>query len=310
MRRLVEWAATHPAAEWICGDAFDPSLADDGRFDARWLDEVAPDRPVVLRTMDHHTAWVNTAALRRAGIDASFPDPWDGQILRRTDGSALGTLREFGALNPVLDLIPPATTAEQLSALSEVSGRFAAAGITWVQDAWVEHESVETWLAAADLGLLRFRTNLAFRAEPGGWKNDIEDFTADRARVEAQAPGFLTARTVKFFADGVIESGTAALIDPYDDCPHSHGMATWSPEELADAVAAVDEKGFQAHIHAIGDAGVKMALDAIAETQRRNGSRDRRPTIAHVQLIDPGRPAPLRPARRHRQLRTTLGAAR
>src|SRR4029079_5979975 len=122
------------------------------RFDAAWLDEVAPDRPVVLRTMDHHTAWGNSAALRRARIAASFPDPFDGQILRRADGSALGTLREFGALNPVLDLIPPANMDETLARLSELSERFAAAGITWVQDAWVEHESVDPWLTAADRG--------------------------------------------------------------------------------------------------------------------------------------------------------------
>ncbi len=281
------WAIEHPDKDWICGDAFDPTLAPDGRFDAHWLDGAVPDRPVVLRTMDHHTAWVNSAALRLAGIDERFPEPPDGQILRRPDGTPLGTLREWGALDLVMDLIPAATRTEQVAALTEVSHRFAAAGITWAQDAWVEHADVQAWLAAAELGVLSFRANLAFRAEPGGWKNDIDDFVADRALVDQQGLGLLTARTVKFFADGVIESGTAALVEPYDDCPHSHGMATWSPEELADAMAAVDRLGFQAHIHAIGDAGVRMALDAIAETERRNGSRDRRPTVAHVQLIDP-----------------------
>jgi len=284
---VAAWAGEHPDAEWVTGDAFDPTLADGGRFDARWLDQVLPGRPVVLRTMDHHTMWVNSEALRRAGLDASTPEPAAGQIVRRPDGSPLGTLREWGAIGPVLDLLPAPGPAEQAAALAEVSALFAAAGITWVQDAWVDPDQVDAWLAAAAAGLLRFRANLAFRAEPTLWKDQLEEFAADRDRVRATAPGWLTARTVKFFADGVIEAGTAALLQPYDDCPHSHGIANWTPDELADAIAAADAAGFQAHVHAIGDGGVRLALDAIAETARRNGPADRRPVLAHVQLIDP-----------------------
>ena len=134
---------------------------------------------------------------------------------------------------------------------------------------------------------LRFRANLAFRAEPTTWKDQLGEFAADRDRVTGEGRGWLTARTVKFFADGVVEAGTAALLQPYDDCPHSHGIANWPADELADAMTATDALGFQAHVHAIGDAGVRLALDAIAETARRNGPADRRPTVAHVQLIDP-----------------------
>lgn len=284
---VAAWAAAHPDAEWVTGDAFDPTLAPDGRFDARWLDQVVPDRPVALRTMDHHTMWVNTEALRRAGIHAGTPEPAAGQIVRRADGSPLGTLREWGAIGPVLDLLPASGPAGQAAALAEVSALFAAAGITWVQDAWVDPGHVDAWLAAAAGGQLRFRANLAFRAEPTTWKDQLGEFAAARDRVRAAAPGWLTARTVKFFADGVIEAGTAALLQPYDDCPHSHEIANWTPGELADAIAAADAAGFQAHVHAIGDAGVRQALDAITETARRNGPADRRPVLAHVQLIDP-----------------------
>jgi len=284
---VAAWAAAHPGAEWVTGDAFDPTLAQGGRFDARWLDQVVADRPVALRTMDHHTMWVNSEALRRAGIDAGTPEPAAGQIVRRADGSPLGTLREWGAIGPVLDLLPAPGRAEQTAALAEVSASFAAAGITWVQDAWVEHDQVDAWLAATEAGLLRFRANLAFRAEPTLWKDQLAEFAADRDRLRQDAPDWLTAQTVKFFADGVIEAGTAALLDPYQDCPHSHGIANWTAGELADAITAVDAAGFQAHVHAIGDAGVRLALDAIAETARRNGPADRRPVLAHIQLIDP-----------------------
>jgi predicted amidohydrolase YtcJ len=284
---VAEWAAAHPGADWVVGDAFDPTLAPGGRFDARWLDQVVADRPVVLHTMDHHTMWVNSETLRRVGFDTSTPEPADGQIVRRADRSPLGTLREWGAIGPVLDLLPAPGPDEQAAILAQVSALFAAAGITWVQDAWVAPDQVDAWLAATAAGSLRFRANLAFRAEPTAWKDQLGEFTADRDRVNSEGRGALTARTVKFFADGVVESGTAALLEPYHDCPHSHGIANWTPAELADAIAAADAAGFQAHVHAIGDAGVRLALDAIAETARRNGPADRRPTVAHVQLIDP-----------------------
>ena len=86
--------------------------------------------------------------------------------MRRADGSPLGTLREWGAIGPVLDLLPAPGLGEQAAALAEVSALFAAAGITWVQDAWVDPDQVDAWLAAAAAGPLRFRANLAFRAEP------------------------------------------------------------------------------------------------------------------------------------------------
>ena len=97
----------------------------------------------------------------------------------------------------------------------------------------------------------------------------------------------LSARTVKFFADGVLEAGTAHLLEPYVDQPHSCGLPNWAPGELAEAVAAFDADGFQIHIHAIGDAGVRASLDAIEHAATVNGRRDRRAVIAHTQLVDP-----------------------
>ncbi|TLS43705.1 amidohydrolase [Streptomyces montanus] len=283
------WAAEHPEAEWITGDGFDPWLAPDGRFDARWLDAAVSDRPVVLRTTDHHTAWVNSEALRGAAYTAATPDPAGGEIVRR-NGSAepLGTLREFGALNPVLALVPTPSREAHVDALREACARFAASGVTWVQDALVEPHHADAWVTAATTGPgLPVRADLCFLLEPDGWRERIARFAADRERVESAAPGVLTARSVKFFADGVIESGTASLLEPYTDCPHSHGIATWTPGELAAAVTAVDALGFRPHLHAIGDGGVRAALDAIEAAARTNGPRDRRPVIAHAELIDP-----------------------
>ncbi|MGW5687341.1 amidohydrolase [Nonomuraea sp. NPDC003754] len=326
---VARYAAENPALEWIVGGSYDPAIVKGGEFDARWLDAAVPDRPVVLRAYDYHTVWCNTAALERAGIGPSTPDPRLGWIVRRHDGSPLGTLREWHACDLVLDLVPAKSLDELVEGLAEASGAMAAAGITWVQDAWVEPYMVEAYLEAARRGRLGFRANLGFRADPDTWTAQRACFSALRAEVDARsvaageqpspvrhagsspsrspltarpdtplqqdsgprrhaAPAKLvTANTVKFFADGVIEGGTAAMLEPYVDAPHSCGMPVWEPAALAEAVAAFDADGFQVHIHAIGDSGVRAALDAIERAVRDNPAWDRRPVIAHTQLVAP-----------------------
>jgi predicted amidohydrolase YtcJ len=271
-----EYAGTHRAAEWIVGGGYDPTLAPRGEFDARWLDEAVPDRPVVLRCGDYHGVWCNSAALRRIG-----PADVEG-VLRRADGSPLGTLREWDACALVLDLVPPRSPAELEQAVRAASRVYAAAGVTWVQDAWVDPGAglTEAYLAAAG----PVRVGLALRADPGRWPGQLDVLLAERASVLGD---LVTAGTVKFFADGVIENGTAALLEAYEDAPHSHGSPVWQAAALAEAVAAVDRAGFDVHIHAIGDAGVRAALDAIEHTLRVNPPRVRRPVVAHLQLVHP-----------------------
>lgn len=283
---VAGWAAAHPEAAWVRGEGYDPALAPAGEFDARWLDAVVPDRPVVLRASDYHTAWVNSAALDRAGITNDTPDPPDGVIVRRPDGSALGTLREWGAWRPVYDLLPPLTDGDRIAAARHAARTYAAVGVTWVQDAWVEADGVAGWLAAADAGVLTLRADLALLAEPGEWRDLVPRLRRTRSLVEERAGDALTARTVKFFADGVVEGATAALLEPYCDCPHSRGLPGWDRAELAEAVTAVVAAGFRPHVHAIGDAAVRHALDAFDAAIRVAGTAGR-PVVAHCQLVDP-----------------------
>ena len=281
------WAAEHPDAEWVYGGGFDLALTPDGIFDAHWLDEALPDRPVVLRGTDYHTMWCNSVALERSGITSETPEPPDGEIVRRPDGTPIGTLREWGATDYVFAAMPVQDMATQVRALDDATAFCAAAGLTWLQDAWVEPAEVPAYLEAARSGALRIAVNLAFRADPTGWAAQIAEFQG--LRDEVRAAGFvqLTARTVKFFVDGVIESGTAAMLEPYLDCPHSHGMPNWDSDELTRAVRAFSAAGFQVHLHAIGDAAVRDTLDAIAGASDVIEAGDLRPVIAHLQVIDP-----------------------
>ena len=146
------WAADHPEAAWVSGGPYDPSLAPNGLFDARWLDAAVADRPVVLQSTDHHCAWVNTAALRLAGVDEHTPDPPAATIARRADGSPMGTLVEWTAMDLVLRHAPPTTLAEKVEGLAASTRMLAAAGITWAQEAALHPDDVAVYLDAAHSG--------------------------------------------------------------------------------------------------------------------------------------------------------------
>lgn len=281
-----KFAAEHPDDEWIIGASYESSLAPDGLFDARWLDAAVPDRPVVLRAWDYHTMWCNSVALQRAGITADTADPVLGEIPRREDGSVLGTLREWGAMD-LLNAVTPARAEDvRVAALRTAADYYLPHGVTWVQDAWVEPADVDTYIAAAQRGALGVRFNLAFYADPRHFDSQISTFADARRRVDDARSPLLTAQTVKFFADGVVENETGALLAPYCTALHNHGQRNWEGDSLAEAARRVDDLGLQIHIHAIGDAAVRQALDAIEHVARRNGPRDRRPVIAHAQLVD------------------------
>ncbi|GAA2883416.1 amidohydrolase [Streptosporangium fragile] len=281
------WADGNPETPWILGGSYDATLTPDGMFDARWLDEAVDDRPVVLRAWDYHTVWCNSAALAKAGIDADTPDPPGGRIARRPDGSPLGTLIEWDAVDLVAAVAAPWSRAQKVEALRRATGELARHGITWVQDAWVDPDDVETYLAAAAADALAIRADLAFRADPHRWAGQRGELSATRDLLERAAPGRLTARTVKFFVDGIIENRTAHLLDPYSDHRCTRGMPVWGDQALREAAAEADRQGFALHLHAIGDAGVRSALDAIEHVERVNGPRDRRPVVAHAQLVSP-----------------------
>ena len=283
---VCKYAEANPDEEWIVGASYDGSLAENSLFDARWLDEAVPDRPVALRAWDYHTMWVNSVALQRAGITADTPDPVLGEIPHREDGSVLGTMREWGAVDLVTAVMPERDVDVRVAALGTAADYYLSKGVTWVQDAWVEPGDVDTYVAAAQRDALRIRFNLALYADPRHFDSQLSGFADARRRVEEAGSPLLTAHTVKFFADGVVENETGALLAPYCSGLHDHGMTVWEGDSLAQAARRVDELGFQIHIHAIGDAAVRQALDAIEFAIESNGPRDRRPVIAHVQLVD------------------------
>jgi len=280
--RVRAWAASCDDP-WLVGGSYDATIVPGGVFDASWLDEAVADRPVVLHAWDYHTAWVNTAALRAGGLDADTPDPALGRIVRHADGSPRGTLIERPAIDLVLDRAPRPSLDADVEALAEATRVLAAHGIAWAQEAWTELADLPAWEAAARRGVLAVDVDLALRADPRRWPAPLDDLR--RAADDLAGVEGLTVRTVKFFVDGILENHTAHLLECYHD-ERTRGLPNWRPEQLADAVAACDAAGFDVHLHAIGDAAVRAAIDA-AEGIRESLRRGRRLTIAHAQVVDP-----------------------
>jgi predicted amidohydrolase YtcJ len=286
-RRVAEWRRDHPDDKWIVGRCYEPSMLPLSIGRAEWLDAACDDRPVTLFPSDHHSIWANSAAIEAAGITRDTPEPALGEIVRDGDGTPAGQFLEWGAIDLFRHLLPVPTRQHSLAGLAECQRLMSADGIVWAQDAKVTLDELDVYIEGARGGAMTCRINAAFMADPAMWPQQRDGFRAGRA-VAADDPlvsPWISATTIKFFADGVIESGTGFLLEPYDDAPHTCGLPNWSAEALDEAVAAFDADGFQIHIHAIGDAGVRMALDAVEHAQRRNGVRDRRAVIAHTQLV-------------------------
>jgi len=285
VRRYI---AANPNATWIIGGAYEASLVPGGDFEAATLDQASADIPIVLHAVDHHTIWVNSKALAVAGISAATVDPEGGTIARKPDGSPKGTLREPSAIDLVMQAAPQRTLEDDIAAIAWACQRYIESGVTSTTDAWVEPGMPEAYLAADQRGALTIDTNLFFLAQPDTWRSYSKEFVAFRTDIEAlPSTSHLSAKTIKFICDGALSAGTAALLEPYLDDNQSQGLLIWDEDELIDAMVHFDALGFQIHAHAIGDAAIRQALSAIEAVIATNPQWDRRPVIAHAQLIHP-----------------------
>ena len=278
----------NPNATWVIGGAYEASVVAGGDFEAVALDEASRDIPIVLNAVDHHTVWVNSKALEVAGITKETVDPDGGTIARNRDGSPKGTLREPSAIDLVLRAAPKQTLSDDVAAIAWACQRYLESGVTSTTDAWVEPGMPEAYIAADKSGALSIDTNLFFLAQPDTWRSYSRDFVKFCSDIyNLPSTSHLSAKTIKFICDGALSAGTAALLEPYLDDLQSTGLLIWDEDELIDAMVHFDALGFQIHAHAIGDAAIRQALNAIEAVTRVNPLWDRRPVIAHAQLIHP-----------------------
>ena len=281
-------AATLPDEAWVLGGRFDKNLW--GRWPtATELDRVTHGRVAVLRSKDGHSRWVNTAALRRAGIDRETSTPDGGEIDRDTSGTPTGILRENA--NRLVDAILPLPSDDEcLRALRRGQGEALRLGLTGIHDLDNPQPPAQRGFDALHrAGELALRVNM-------GIPHTGLDAALDLGIRTGLGDAWLRFSNLKIFSDGALGSQTAALEEPYEGRDDYRGVLTIEPERLAADVRRAAAGGIAVAIHAIGDHAVRVALDAIegareaeagapgrrAEGEATNGLRHR---LEHIQLV-------------------------
>jgi hypothetical protein len=288
---IRSYADVNPDREWILGGGWSMDVFPGGTPTREALDAVVPDRPAFLPNRDGHSTWVNSAALRIAGVTRDTPDPVDGRIERDATGEPTGSLHE-GAMDLVGRLTLPPSPEEMVEGLRKGQAHLHSLGITAWQDAIVNAASLENnfdaYVRAAEQGVLTARVIGALWWDRHRGLEQIADLVALR---ESGRVGRFAPTSVKIMQDGVCENFTAAVLEPYLDAEGevtgNRGISFVEPEMLAEAVTRLDEQSFQVHFHSLGDRAVREALDAVEAARRANGPKDLRHHLAHIQVVHP-----------------------
>jgi predicted amidohydrolase YtcJ len=275
----------HGEDRWITGGGWGEWLWPEANPQKGLLDLLFPDRPVYLVSSFGHAAWVNSKALEIAGIDADTEDPEAGIIERDPEtGEPSGTLRET-AMALVSKKIPPFTLEQRKKRVRAGIALSHANGITAVIEPGVGPEHIEQLLAVHDDGDFNIRAVASL--SPIGWHagvfgENVFDFIASRD--DWRRPN-INVDSVKIYMDGVIEYGTSPLLEPYEDPAYGSGAFFYEQDIVDDYFTRLDALGLQIHVHAIGDAAIRRALDGFEAMRAANGMSDNRHQIVHLQLI-------------------------
>jgi len=295
------YAAERPDAPMLVGQGVDYSVLGAERVTRHHLDAILPDRPFCMAAPDHHTVWANTKALEAAGILHGRTLGPGNEIVIGEDGLANGELREGEAFGPVLALAgeervrlglstggepDPAPSAAERAADGDIMRRglawCAKHGITSIQN--MDGNLYQLELLAeieAEEGLpCRIRIPFHFKNFMDLSMLDKASMMAERYRSEWLASGM-----VKVFFDGVLDSWTAVMLEPYADRPDWLGEPLFTPERFKELAVAIDRRGLQIAVHSIGDGAVRAVLDGYEAARKANGARDSRHRVEHIEVI-------------------------
>ena len=288
LARVADYVAENPEEEWIVGRGWDsshflaepPTLAE--------IDAITGDRPAYLNNRDGHSVWVNSAALARAGVDVSSPDPVGGVIDRDATGALTGLLYE-SAMQLVSDIIPPVTREQLLRGLVVAQDYMFSLGVTGWQDAIVGDfvpttDVFELYRDTASDGTLKARVTGSLWWDRDPAQRHLDELVALRDSLPAD--GRFRCTSVKVMYDGWFSTHSAAISSDYvRGREGNRGVTFFPPDELVWDVARIDAAGFDLHFHSVGDRATSEILSALDHAIRANPPRDRRHQIAHVWVL-------------------------
>jgi hypothetical protein len=286
LEKVREFVKRAEPEQWIVGRGWDESLwegaavAKGGGVLPTWqdLDSVAPDNPVVLYRADGHSLWANSLAMKFNHVTKDTKPPAGGEIERDAKGEPTGVFKETAmGLVRVQGGKPPkeATPAEALTRAMQEANRL---GVTSVQDGSADYDLFEEFAREGKWTVRMYAW--------GKLDGNLPRWKEIRERLARFKPT-LQLGCLKGFTDGSLGSATAAMLTPYVSNPNTRGQLLFTPEELNRRVTEAEREGFQVNLHAIGDAALRLTLNAFEAAQKAHGKRDTRGRIEHIQFTHP-----------------------
>lgn len=278
--RVKQRVAKVEPGQWIRGRGWDQNLWPSRRFPTTIdLDRVAPNNPVYLNRVDGHAAWVNTAALKIAGITKETPDPPGGKIIRDATGNPTGAFIDE-AMNLVFRNLPPMSEQEAEEALAGAMRECLSYGLTGIHDMGIDSLDINLYKRKIDAKQFPIRVYALIGGPGETWDSFLKtgplmDYGDHR----------LTIRAIKMYIDGALGSRGAALIEPYSDDPGNRGLTVISSEGLKSVVDTALTHGFQVCTHAIGDRGNNIVLNVYEAALKDHPVGDHRLRVEHAQVL-------------------------
>jgi predicted amidohydrolase YtcJ len=285
LKTIKEFVGSHPGLKMLKGAGWRNTVFSNDGPKKEDLDLISCDIPIAIWSEDHHSVWANSKALQLAGITKNTPSP-DGGIQKNADGEPTGTLRESAGIF-IMNELPEFTVEEYETGIKAYQEMAHSLGYTAFFDPWLylNSNAIKAYKNLAAKNELHCRVRGAYYGDPAKGAAQVGEFTENRKTDNAGELFQISA--VKIFADGVVEGNTAYLLEPYADQSDFRGKPIWDPDDLSQMCAALEQAGFQVHVHSIGDAATKEVLDALAYAEQQNGKGDYRNGITHLQLVDP-----------------------
>jgi predicted amidohydrolase YtcJ len=286
LKAVGDYARANPGQganqAWLRGRGWNQENWKLGRFPtAADLDPIVSDRPVWFERVDGHAGWANSRALAAAGITDKTPDPAGGKIMRDANGKATGVLVD-AAQELVTNIMPAQTEAEGRVVLDRSLQEMARVGITSAHDAGLGVFEDRLFRSYADQGKLTAR----IYGMIGGTDADF-DALSKNGPLKTYGNDMYALRAVKLYSDGALGSRGAALLKPYSDEPHSHGLLFFNAAQMNAKMKKAMARGYQVNVHAIGDAGNKQILDIYKKELAATKSAAQRHRIEHAQVVAP-----------------------
>ncbi len=280
--RVAERAKSVKPGEWILGRGWDQNLWPDKQFpNHEALSRAFPSNPVVLTRIDGHAILANAMAMRAARITAATRDPEGGRIVRNPDGSPAGVFVD-NAEDLVGRAIPATTASQSSGAIVAAIAEANKWGLVGIHDAGASKRTIDIYESLAREGKFNLRNYVLVSGDSASVR-----WSLARGPRSALYDGRVWIRSIKLYADGALGSRGAALLAPYSDDAGNTGLLVTPPADIQRIATAALRRGFQVGVHAIGDRGNRIVLDAFDASLRAVPTADHRFRVEHGQVISP-----------------------